>query len=76
MDIKAAKLTKQGKTVEEDPQPGKYYRVEVPDGQDVKAAALQFKKQFPKSFFVFRSARPASAPTKPDGEQKGAKDAK
>jgi hypothetical protein len=77
MDIKAAKLTKQGKPIEGDPLPGKYYRVEVPEGVDVKAAALGFKKEFPKSFFAFRSARPAPvAQTAESSNTKAAKGAK
>ena len=55
MDIKTAKLSKAGKPLVGEPQPGKYYRVEAPEGTDIKAAALEFKKQFPKSFFAFRS---------------------
>ena len=61
MDIKTAKLTKQGKPIEGDPLPGKYYRVEVPEGVDVKAAALALKKEFPKSFFAFRATKPRPA---------------
>jgi hypothetical protein len=79
MDIKAAKLTKQGKPIEGDPLPGKYYRVEVPEGVDVKAAALGFKKEFPKSFFAFRtSSRPlrSSVETPEPLNTKAAKGAK
>ena len=72
MDLKEAKLTRQGKPIEGDPEPGKYYRLEVPEGTDVRAAAKELKKQFPKSYFVFRSPKSA----KPESEQKGAKAAK
>lgn len=78
MDIKAAKLTKQGKPIEGDPLPGKYYRVEVPEGADVKAAALGFKKEFPKSFFCFRAAKAEqkSEVRGQESEQKPAKSVK
>lgn len=66
MDIKDAQLTKQGKPIAGDPEPGKYYRVEVKPGTDIKAAALAFKKRFPKSFFMFRAAGPSAEATASD----------
>jgi hypothetical protein len=60
MDIKDARLTKQGQPIVGDPEPGKYYRVDAPAGTDVKAAAVAFKKKFPKSFFAFRTGKPVA----------------
>ena len=61
MEIKDVRLTQQGKTIDGDPQAGKYYRVEVPEGTDIKKAALEFKKKFPKSFFMFRASKKLAA---------------
>jgi hypothetical protein len=69
MDMTNVTVSKQGKPILGDPEPGKYYRVNVPSGMDVKAAALEMKKKFPKSFFVFRAvtshAEPAANPEAP-----------
>ena len=69
MDIKTAKLSKAGKPLVGEPQPGKYYRVEAPGGTDIKAAALEFKKQFPKSFFAFRAGKAQSAQSQESGKK-------
>lgn len=70
MELKETRLTKQGKPVEGEPLPGKYYRVEVPEGTDIKAAAVEFKKKFPKSFFMFRAGKPAAQEAGPAKEKK------
>lgn len=54
MDMTQVKITKAGKGIEGDPQPGKYYKISVPEGADPQDAAKALKKQFPKSFFMYR----------------------
>jgi hypothetical protein len=81
MNMETAKLTKQGKPIEGDPEPGQYYRIDVPEGTDIKAAAVELKKKFPKSFFAFRTSRPSLSSvqtpdpnTKPAPNKSGSRD--
>lgn len=64
MDLNTISVTKAGKPIEGEPKPGRYYRITVPAGTDIRAAAKEMKKCFPKSFFVFRAlSAPAQAST-------------
>jgi hypothetical protein len=56
MDTTQVKITKAGKPLVGDPQAGRYYKIAVPEGVDAHETAKELKKQFPKSFFVYRIA--------------------
>jgi hypothetical protein len=66
MDMTQVKITRAGKPVEGDPQPGYYYGLEVPADTDIRAAAKELKKKFPKSYFTFRVVKQRTD----DGRQK------